>query len=239
MMRLLLVALGFAVASADGKCKLLDMPADKPYPSLTQCYKDNQMACCVSAHDDTISDAYSSILSSTCLREFSYLEQYYCLGCNPKQPDFISGTSADGACGNATLHVCQSFANHLFSFTKDPEGRGSACTIDGKTEAHCIDGKKQYDKCGFKTDDNGASSPFLPSQKYADQREFLEAIRPPFFGKDSNTTADACSAGKWKGYKLVLDAADSTSCFSAASPLAHVSTLAVLLVALASVMNSH
>jgi len=40
----------------------------QPFPALTQCYKFNQKACCTSGHDATIKDAYSNILSTTCLR---------------------------------------------------------------------------------------------------------------------------------------------------------------------------
>ena len=71
----------------------------QPFPSLTQCYKNNQDACCVSGHDATIADAYSSILSSTCLREYSHLEHFFCLGCNPVMNNFIqwyNTTTADG-----------------------------------------------------------------------------------------------------------------------------------------------
>lgn len=57
----------------------------QPFPSLTQCYKNNQRACCVSAHDSYIAGKYGEILSPTCLREYQYLENYFCLGCYPEQ----------------------------------------------------------------------------------------------------------------------------------------------------------
>ena len=57
----------------------------QPFPSLTQCYKNNQLSCCVSAHDAYIESQYASILSSTCLREYQLLENYFCLGCYPDQ----------------------------------------------------------------------------------------------------------------------------------------------------------
>lgn len=79
-----------ATDDADMSCFLLDGgPAGKPFPSLTQCYKQNQQACCVSAHDETIANEYSNLLSGTCIREYPALEQYYCLGCSPDADDFI------------------------------------------------------------------------------------------------------------------------------------------------------
>jgi hypothetical protein len=93
-LQLLVIACVAAVAVAtdgsDNPCYLLGgATAGKPFPSLTQCYKQNQQACCVSAHDQTIQNAYSSILSGTCIREYPALEQYYCLGCSPFADSFI------------------------------------------------------------------------------------------------------------------------------------------------------
>lgn len=69
--------------------------ANKPFPSLTQCYKQNQQACCVSAHDQTIQSAYGDVLSGTCIREYPALEQYYCLGCSPHADNFIEYYNAE------------------------------------------------------------------------------------------------------------------------------------------------
>lgn len=57
----------------------------KPFPSLTQCYRYNTFACCVSGHDTKIKSDYENLLSTTCLREYEALENYYCLGCDPEQ----------------------------------------------------------------------------------------------------------------------------------------------------------
>jgi len=64
-------------------------PSLQPYPSLTQCYKNNQGSCCVSAHDASISTSYDELLSSACLRMFEDLEHYFCMGCNPEMYDFV------------------------------------------------------------------------------------------------------------------------------------------------------
>lgn len=103
MLRLALAVLALAcvahaaddAAESTKSCFLLGgSKADKPFPSLTQCYKQNQQACCVSAHDETIAGAYGNILSGTCIREYEDLEQYYCLGCSPDADSFIDWYNA-------------------------------------------------------------------------------------------------------------------------------------------------
>jgi len=108
-MKLQLIALACVAAVAvatDGDesnqpCFLLNGgKASKPFPSLTQCYKQNQQACCVSAHDQTIQNAYGNVLSGTCIREYADLEQYFCLGCSPNADTYINyynATEADGS----------------------------------------------------------------------------------------------------------------------------------------------
>lgn len=87
----LLAVAASASDEADMSCYLLNGgPAGKPFPSLTQCYKQNQQACCVSAHDETIAGEYEELLSGTCIREYPELEQYYCLGCSPDADEYIT-----------------------------------------------------------------------------------------------------------------------------------------------------
>lgn len=88
-------------------CKQYD-DATKPFPALTQCYKFNQKACCTSGHDATIKDAYSNILSTTCLREFPNLEFFYCLGCSDQQAEFVD-------VDRKIVHVCPTFAKELWN----------------------------------------------------------------------------------------------------------------------------
>ena len=78
-------------------------------PSLTQCYKYNQLSCCVAGHDAVIKEgkwankleecdtshmltlcwvvfaAYDALWSTTCVREYANLEVLFCLGCNDLQ----------------------------------------------------------------------------------------------------------------------------------------------------------
>ena len=79
----------------------------EPFPSLTQCYKFNTQACCVSGHDATIKGHYESLLSPTCIREYSQLEYYMCLGCNSDQPKYVDAKK--------NIHVCKAFADKLWT----------------------------------------------------------------------------------------------------------------------------
>jgi len=102
----LAVVLGVCAAVEDavggGVCFLLDgKEPSKPFPSLTQCYKNNQEACCVSAHDSTIEGSYSGLMSATCLREYQQLEHYFCLGCNPNMFDYVHWYNASPKCYDA------------------------------------------------------------------------------------------------------------------------------------------
>ena len=134
----------------------------KPFPSLTQCYKNNQRSCCVSAHDAYIESKYSEILSSTCLREFSYLEQYYCLGCNPDQGKWVVDNQysyageGDTPEWNFDMRICTSFMKLLYDPTSDTYN---------------------YEKCGLLSDGVG----YLPTARFANSSKFIAEIKPPYF----------------------------------------------------------
>jgi hypothetical protein len=91
---------------AECKCKSFGEPA-KPYPSLAQCYKWNQEACCKSGHDAVISSKYSQLMSTTCIRTFPDLEFFYCLGCNNKQFKYVD-------VAQKKIQVCSEFAKKLW-----------------------------------------------------------------------------------------------------------------------------
>lgn len=92
---------------AECKCKLKGIPT-KPYPSLAQCYKWNQGACCKSGHDAVIQAKYSNLMSTTCIRTFPSLEYFYCLGCNDKQMKYVDVAAKQ-------IKVCGSFAKALWN----------------------------------------------------------------------------------------------------------------------------
>lgn len=183
-------------------------PPKKPFPSLTQCYKNNQRACCVSAHDSYIAAAYAKILSPTCLREYQNLENYFCLGCYPDQGDFLvpdnsSDTTEkspylldDKGDGIFTMRICKSFAQNLYA----PAAQGSY----------------NYDNCGLV---DGDGKGYLPKEKYANYSEFIEAIKPPYFEQV-----------KWE---VIDDSIDKdTKCFGAATAI-HVGGMSLAFVLLA------
>lgn len=113
---LLTVLLGICVAEeteSTDVCFLLDGDqSTKPFPSLTQCYKNNQESCCVSAHDATIEGSYGGLLSATCLREYQELEHYFCLGCNPKMFNYIHWYNASSGCYDTSNGGVCSFNNY-------------------------------------------------------------------------------------------------------------------------------
>lgn len=197
-----------------GPCFLRDGdPAKKPFPSLTQCYKNNQDACCVSGHDATIADAYSSILSSTCLREYSHLEHFFCLGCNPVMNNFIqwyNTTTADGCVVGGDCKYSRynkdaeegvvdwkARAKHgkygmikicetfLDNLLYTDEARSSGCK---SSQVTCPVDK--YDNCGLILESHGKTQGSFPSSFFVDANGkpdyllFLKTIRPTYF--DSN-----------------------------------------------------
>jgi hypothetical protein len=159
-------------AAGTGQFQFTYKEPAKPFPSLTQCYKNNQGSCCVSAHDAYIEGQYGEILSTTCLRQFPFLEQYYCLGCNPEQGRWVVGNDytyeTDGTTGEAVLdetgvpvwnfdlRICRSFMEFLFTPDND---------------AH------NYDKCGLL--DGGVG--YLPTSRYSNASQFISSIKPPYF----------------------------------------------------------
>ena len=73
---LLLVIMAVAEAKEDSNlstkkrivppCSLSKVAADKPYPSLTFCFRNNVDACCLTAHDEMIAGNYASFMPSAC-----------------------------------------------------------------------------------------------------------------------------------------------------------------------------
>ena len=180
----------------------------QPSPSLTQCYKMNQEACCVSAHDGSIESQYESLLTPACLREYEQLEQYFCLGCSPEMFNFIQWYDADtkvdcavggtgctfkrfdaGSSANwedqrkdgkyGMLRLCNSFLDSLFFSDKTCSVTDGTCEID------------RFDNCGLYVEENGQSMGILPSSYFRnsttntpDYIKFIEMIRPPYFSSD-------------------------------------------------------
>jgi len=202
----------YAAASDDKDvCYLLNgKVSDKPFPSLTQCYKNNQEACCVSAHDATIEGSYSGLLSTTCLREYQNLEHYFCLGCNPNMFKYIHWYNAspkcydDSAAGTCeflpfqcTEALCGVTGTHGWEkdqkmgmikvcddFLKQLLYKDSSCNIESTT---CkID---KYDNCGLNLNLGSGDIGWYPSAFFVDAAglqdplKFLNTIRPPYFAE--------------------------------------------------------
>ena len=148
--------------SKSEKCTLTLSPSKDPFPSLVKCYKYNNEACCMSVHDDYISNYISSILTDPCLRKYSEFEDLMCFGCHPLEKFYINFS-------NNTIFICEEFAMRLWNAT-DLNELNQPTTI--------------FDNCGFKVDflgDNADDKFIIPSQKWKSFFEFFEDIKIPLY----------------------------------------------------------
>jgi len=254
-----------AATTSENQCFLLNgANSEKPFPSLTQCYKNNQDACCVSAHDATIESKYGGLLSSTCLREYQDLEHYFCLGCNPEMAKYIQWyeTPVAGQAFtkfNKTAHAsdcdsltgaeqtnCQARLNHK----SGKYGMIKICKAFRDKLMYAEGGDKntidKYDNCGLNLDvELGNGLGWLPSAHYKNRYyDFLEDTRPPYFGQaffdisieEESAGADAAYTTARKLGDIYLDKWASTECFSAANA-ATISLLVVAVSAIFSLIN--
>ena len=109
------------------------MPATKPYPSLSFCFRNNVDACCLTAHDEMIKSNYGNFMPSACSSQFVYFEQLQCIGCHLTEPQVVDKA-------NKEVRLCHKFAENLYF--EDPE--------DMKPEDKDLnDITTKYDTCGF------------------------------------------------------------------------------------------
>ena len=66
----------------------------------------------MSGHDTHIKSNYESLLSTTCLREYEALENYYCLGCHPEQGKYTKVYTEDDCKGRAA-NVCPYYIDNI------------------------------------------------------------------------------------------------------------------------------
>ena len=144
-------------------CTLTKSPSKDPFPSLVKCYKYNNEACCMSVHDDYISNYINSILTEPCLRKYSEFEDLMCFGCHPLEKYYINET-------NKTIFICEEFAMRLWNATELSE-LNEPTTI--------------FDNCGFKVDfleDNSNNYKFIiPSQEWNSFFDFFTEIHIPLY----------------------------------------------------------
>ena len=112
----------------------------------------------MASHDAAIRDAFAELMSESCLAQYPELADFYCMGCNPKQPLFTT-TKND----KRKVRVCQTFANTIW----DPSETSTAV--------------KKYDHCGVNI--GQADDPQIPGRHQStwNQTWFLNLVRPPFF----------------------------------------------------------
>ena len=171
------------------ECVLLQGPPKKPSPSLTQCYKYNANACCVSGHDSVIREEYVNLLSSQCFRKFFFLEFFFCMACSPEQQDFVVGLNTS----TPTIKLCQSYADNIWK--EDYE----SCGLNMKVMNPLITADLPAAKWEQQFETSVDSQIVLPKLVFENVTAFLNAIKPPFFGN----------------YEIVVVDEREESCFSA------------------------
>jgi hypothetical protein len=95
-------------------CGLTGNTPDKPFPSLSQCYRYNSISCCSSVQDYYIKQALNDLLTNNCLTKYPGLTDLFCMFCSPFEPNFNNRN--DTLSGNKRkIKVCKSFMNNLWS----------------------------------------------------------------------------------------------------------------------------
>ena len=111
-----------------GICTLTGRESSDPFPSLTKCYRFNNNACCTSVHDDYIYTAISNLLTTSCMRKYTEIEELMCLGCHPYESSYIDREKR-------RVYICNAFAMKMWN----------ASNVEELSK-----GSRKYDNCGFK-----------------------------------------------------------------------------------------
>ena len=164
-----------------GLCTLTQKSSQDPFPSLSKCYKYNNEACCMSVHDEYISDYLSSLLPTSCLRKYGELEDLMCLACHPLESLYVNNETK-------VINICKNFAMTLWNATNDEE-------LNKPSEI--------FDNCGFKPSNYTSLGRkyihkkfILPSQIFSSFHDFIKNVTIPFYEDYSITlqeeTNDFC-----------------------------------------------
>lgn len=150
------------------ECRLKQNAPSKPVPALTQCYRYHTSACCVSGHDSVIRSKYESLFSSSCLREYSELENYFCIACDPTEFEYVNEDTH-------TLRVCTDYANQLFNL--DYSKCGIKMYVENpktKTDPGALWEIGVYNA-------STSSNVVFPKLVFASAQAFLQHLLPPYF----------------------------------------------------------
>jgi len=209
MRRVLTYSVGL-VAGQD-VCFASGMAPEKPFPSLTQCYRHNEEACCKSGHDHLVNEALTSVLAPACLKEYPALEDLYCSLCSKdstysrSEDTPLKGPHMKLQESTVYIVLCNSFLDSLWG-----------ASLDSFTNV--------FDNCGLqlpenKSDPNSERRVFVPSAvdssgepsipNVDDFLERISAIFPPLVrhngaavqvqivrqGADSVADVEGCLSG--------------------------------------------
>lgn len=141
-----------------GICTLTGKESTDPFPSLTN-------ACCTSVHDDYIYTAISNLLTNSCMRKYTELEELMCLGCHPYESSYVDRE-------NRKVFICNAFSMKMWN----------ASNVEELSK-----GSRKYDNYGFKITpalaelQNTRAHYIIPSETFGGFLEMINAIKIPFY----------------------------------------------------------
>ena len=136
-----------------------------PFPSLTKCYRFNNNACCTSVHDDYIYTAISNLLTTSCMRKYTELEELMCLGCHPYESSYIDREKR-------RVYICNAFAMKMWN----------ASNVEELSK-----GSRKHDNCVFKITPalvnvtNASRHLIIPSETFTGFLDMVNSIQIPFY----------------------------------------------------------
>lgn len=154
-------------------CALTAAKPTKPrYLKFCQDYNGDE-ACCIPGHDLENQVQFENLIDGLgpgCKNPMMYpnIRYFYCLGCDPKQPDYTSNSTPAGSTAQGIVTVCKSFIEKLWD---DYAVQYRECGVMKPNE--CPPGFDDFDPytCG---DDL-----IIPPHEYSSGIEFMNAFKPP------------------------------------------------------------
>ncbi len=173
---LLFLVFSKTTPNTNGICSLTGQTSSDPFPSLTRCYRFNNNACCTSVHDDYINTSIGNILTASCMRKYTELEELMCLGCHPYESQYIDRDTT-------TLYICNSFAYKLWNASSVEELEQPTRKFDncGFKISDYLAGNSSITKRGILKDISPNGQYIIPSESFKSFKIMIDAIKVPFY----------------------------------------------------------
>ena len=168
-------------------CKLSGLKEDKPFPSLSFCFRNNVSSCCLTAHDQMIGESYNGFMPTACQTQFVFFEQLQCIGCHPQQPNVMEESTPKNKGKELKVRLCRKFVENLYIEATTDKNKDSI-----KERTLGLKSSK-FDKCGFiktnpeeyLTDKNGKVKRDEFNKKIVTKDEETVVIIPSTMFKDA------------------------------------------------------